>query len=329
MDNKAVIVIKSTVPVGTCDKVREYIRTKTDKEFFVVNNPEFLKEGSAIIDFMKPDRIVIGAKNEYPSVVLADLYAPLTKKGYKIMFMSNLSAELTKYAANCFLATKISFVNEMARLCDQTGADINEVREGMGTDQRIGKYFLYPGPGYGGSCFPKDVKALMTTAKDYGMKLEIVHAAEDVNAGQKVLMAHKMKDAQGDLSGKTFTFWGVAFKANTDDIRETPAIDMLQELNKQGATVKFYDPIASDNFEKFVAENGLNAQRVDNKYEALNDSDGLVIVTEWNEFQNPDFKKIQEGLRTKHIYDARNILEASKCIEHGLAYYCIGKNSHR
>ena len=324
-----VVVIKSTVPVGTCNEIRDLIASKTDKEFFLVNNPEFLKEGSAVEDFMRPDRVIIGSDNAEASRAMDELYAPLIVQGNPIYHMSNLSAEMSKYAANCFLATKISFINEIAKLCDLTGADVNQVRKGISSDRRIGKHFLYPGPGYGGSCFPKDVKALVYTAKEHGMNLQIVQATEDVNDAQKTRMYDKMKDFfSGDLKGRTFAFWGVAFKANTDDVREASAIYMAKALVEAGAEVRFYDPVASENFEKLLTQFPVcegKVHRVDNMYDCLNECDGMVTMTEWREFRIPDFSIIKKKLKVPVIFDARNLYETEKVLDEGFDYQAIGK----
>ena len=329
MSEDAIIVIKSTVPVGTCEMIRNLIKENTDKKFHIVNNPEFLKEGTAVDDFMKPDRVVIGHADQYAADAMSELYAPLVRQGNPIYMMSNLSAEMTKYAANCFLATKISFINEIAKLCDLAGADVNEVRKGIGSDSRIGHQFLYPGPGYGGSCFPKDVKALMHTARDHGMTLKVVEATEEVNEEQKKRMFEKIVSYYGsDLSGKTFTFWGVAFKANTDDVRETSAITMSKELIKAGATVNYYDPEASENFGKMMSEfSELEGKLIsfDNKYDALTNSDGLVTMTEWREFTAPDFVEIEKRLNKKVIFDSRNLYDTKKVLDLGFDYFAIGK----
>ncbi|MBK26487.1 MAG: UDP-glucose 6-dehydrogenase [Halobacteriovorax sp.] len=325
-----IVVIKSTVPVGTSTKLREFISTKTNKTFHLVNNPEFLKEGSAVEDFMRPDRVVIGHQSEVAAKAMEELYSPLVRQGNPIYMMSNLSAEMTKYAANCFLATKISFINEIAGLCDLAGADINEVRKGISSDIRIGKHFFYPGPGYGGSCFPKDVQALVHTAKELGTDLKIVQATEEVNNSQKTYMYKKINNHfNGDLKGKTFAFWGVAFKANTDDVREAPAIYMSKALVQAGATVRFYDPEASENFSKLmeaypVTEGKL--ELVKDMYECINGCDGLVTMTEWREFQAPDFKKIKAALKTPVIFDGRNLYQTEKVLSEGFEYYAIGKH---
>lgn len=324
LSDDAIIVIKSTVPVGTCEKIKTLVAKHTTKKFHIVNNPEFLKEGSAVEDFMKPDRVVIGHADEYAANAMAELYEPLVRQGNPIYMMSNLSAEMTKYAANCFLATKISFINDIAKLCDFTGADINEVRKGIASDQRIGGHFLYPGPGYGGSCFPKDVKALIFTAKEYGTNLRVVEATEDVNDDQKVRMFEKMKKHYGDLKGKTFAFWGVAFKANTDDVRETSAIYMAKALIKEGATVHFFDPVASENFLKVMDHNPA-LKKFDNKYDALTGCDALVTMTEWREFSAPDFEEVKNRLKAPVLFDGRNLYDTHKVLELGFKYFAIGK----
>ncbi len=327
--DETVIVIKSTVPVGTSVKVREYIEKFTKKSFYIVNNPEFLKEGSAVDDFMRPDRVIIGHREEFPKEVMEDLYGPLVRQGNPIYMMSNLSAEMSKYAANSFLATKISFINHIARLCDVTGADIEEVRKGISSDRRIGGHFFYPGPGYGGSCFPKDVKALIHTGKEYGINLDILVSTEEVNESQKTYILEKIKKHYGDLSGKTFTFWGVAFKANTDDIRESSAIYMARALVSEGATVNYFDPVAADNFEEFMASDELckgKLKRFSNKYDALQESSGLITVTEWREFQTPDLAEIKSRLKEPVIFDARNLYKTQRVLKEGFTYYAIGKH---
>ena len=325
----AIIVIKSTVPVGTNSELRKLISEHTKKNFHLVNNPEFLKEGSAVEDFMRPDRVIIGHQDELAFHVMEELYAPLVRQGNPIYGMSNLSAEMSKYAANCFLATKISFINEIARLCDATNADIEEVRKGISSDKRIGGHFLYPGPGYGGSCFPKDVKALIATAEDYGMELKIVNATELVNDEQKVYVFHKIKKYfKGDLKNRIITFWGVAFKANTDDVREASAITMALELIKEGATVHFFDPVASENFLKVMKDYPECEGKIksfDNKYDCLIGSDALVTMTEWREFRVPDFNEVKSRLKTKVIFDGRNLYETEKIKSEGFDYFAVGK----
>ena len=320
-----IIVLKSTVPVGTGENVKKYLSEKTDKKYVVVNNPEFLKEGSAVEDFMKPERVIIGTDNDQAWEVMEELYEPFNRQTSRTIRMSNLSAEMTKYAANCFLATKISFMNEIARLCDKTGADVTEVRHGISTDSRIGTQFLYPGPGYGGSCFPKDVKALAYTAQQHGMNLKIVETTEEVNAQQKFYMFEKMKAHFGDLSGKTIAIWGVAFKANTDDIRETPAIYTVKALTEAGAKVRFYDPVADDNFEAYAKEAGFNAQKVEHRYDALDGADALCVLTEWKEFRMPDFKEMKSRLKAPVLFDGRNLYKTKHVLEEGFTYFAVGK----
>lgn len=325
----AVVVIKSTVPVGTGKKIKEMIAAKTKVTFHLVNNPEFLKEGSAVEDFMRPDRVIIGHDNEAAAEMMRELYKPLLRQGNPIYMMSNLSAEMSKYAANCFLATKISFINEIARLCDATDADIEEVRKGISSDKRIGGHFLYPGPGYGGSCFPKDVKALMFTAREHGMNLKIVEATEEVNDAQKKRVFEKIQDHfKGDVAGKTFTFWGVAFKANTDDVREASAITMARELCGSGAKVQIFDPVATENYLHIMKEYPECADKItafDNKYDALNGAHGLVTMTEWREFYEPDFNEIKARLVVPVIFDGRNLYETARVQKAGFHYYAIGK----
>ena len=326
LQDGAVVVVKSTVPVGTGDKVRAHLETKTKKKFFVVNNPEFLKEGSAVEDFMKPERIIIGSYDAGAAAVLDELYEPFNRQVPRVIHMSNISAEMTKYAANCFLATKISFMNEVAQLCDIVGADVEEVRHGISTDSRIGSQFLYPGPGYGGSCFPKDVKALVYTARENGISFQIVEAVEAVNKEQKKYVAGKvLKHFKGDLSGKTFVLWGTAFKANTDDIRETPAIDTARALIKAGASVRIHDPEAADNFVRFMKESGHEVSKFENKYDALNGADALIVLTEWKQYRTPDFDEIKSRLTTPLIFDGRNLYSTKKVLDEGFTYYAIGK----
>lgn len=319
------VILKSTVPIGTGSAVKEYLASKTDKKFHIVNNPEFLKEGAAVNDFMKPERVVIGTDNDYAWEIMDKLYDPFFRLSKRTIRMSNLSAEMTKYAANCFLATKISFMNEISRLCDKTGADVEEVRHGISTDSRIGTQFLYPGPGYGGSCFPKDVKALLYTARQNDMELEIIKSAEEVNHEQKTYMFTKMQTHFGDLKGKKVALWGTAFKANTDDIRETPAIYMVKALNDAGADVVFYDPVADDNFEAYAKENGLRATKNESKYGTLEGADCLLVLTEWKEFRMPDFMEIKNRLKNPVIFDGRNLYKTKYMNEFDFTYYAIGK----
>lgn len=326
LNDGAVVVVKSTVPVGTGAKVRELLQSKTKKKFYVVNNPEFLKEGSAVEDFMKPERIIIGFQETAAADLIEELYEPFNRQVKRTIRMSNISAEMTKYAANCFLATKISFMNEIARLCDAMGADVEEVRHGISTDSRIGSQFLYPGPGYGGSCFPKDVKALVYTAKEQGLNLQIVEAVEKVNADQKMYMVGKVKKHYGnDLKGKIFVIWGVAFKANTDDVRETPAIDTARALVEAGAKVRFFDPEAGDNFQRHMNTLEIPVDQFENKYDALNGAHGLIVLTEWKQFRAPDFEEIRTRLQEKVIFDGRNLYNTHKVLELGFKYYAVGK----
>ncbi len=329
LSDGAIVVIKSTVPVGTHKVIEKLMKEHTSKKFGLVNNPEFLKEGSAIDDFMKPDRVVIGCADDYAAKVMQELYAPLVLQGHPIHIMSNLSAEMTKYAANCLLATKISFINEIARLCDITGADIDEVRKGISSDRRIGPHFIYPGPGYGGSCFPKDVKALIHTGKTVGMNMKVIQAVEDVNAEQKLYMFEKTKKFfKGDLKGKKIAFWGVSFKPKTDDIRESPAIYMAKAFAKEGAQVVFFDPEGHKNFQKLMDNNPETKGKVigaNNKYDCLNGCDALLLVTEWPEFRSPDFSEIKSRLKSANIFDARNIYPIKKMQDDGFNYHAIGR----
>lgn len=323
----SIVVVKSTVPVGTGNKVREHLKTKTKKNFFVVNNPEFLKEGSAVEDFMKPERIIIGAREEEAAAVIEELYEPFNRQIKRTIRMSNISAEMTKYAANCFLATKISFMNEVARLCDIVGADVDEVRHGISTDSRIGSQFLYPGPGYGGSCFPKDVKALVYTSRENGVPFRIVEAVEEVNKEQKKYMVGKVKKHFGnDLKGKIFVVWGTAFKANTDDIRETPAIDTVVALHEAGAKIRIHDPAAADHFEQLMNKMNIPIDQFENKYDALNGADALIVLTEWKQYRAPDFDEIKSRLKTPLIFDGRNLYSTKKVLEQGFTYYAVGKH---
>lgn len=322
----SIVVVKSTVPVGTGNKIREYLKSKTKKQYYVVNNPEFLKEGSAVEDFMKPERIIIGAQETKAADVIEDLYEPFNRQVKRTIRMSNISAEMTKYAANCFLATKISFMNEVAKLCDIVGADVEEVRHGISTDSRIGSQFLYPGPGYGGSCFPKDVKALVYTARENGINFKIVEAVEEVNKAQKKYLVEKVKKHfKNDLKGKTFVLWGTAFKANTDDIRETPAIDTAVALHEAGAKIRIHDPEAANNFEQLMTSMGIPVDQFENKYDALNGADGLLVLTEWKQYRAPDFDEIKSRLKTPLIFDGRNLYNTKKVLEQGFTYYAIGK----
>jgi UDPglucose 6-dehydrogenase len=324
-----VVVIKSTVPIGTAAKVKSYLAAKNRSDLVVVNNPEFLKEGAAINDFMKPDRVVIGTNNEAAKELMQQLYAPLVRQGNPIFFMSNISAELTKYAANAFLATKISFINDMARLCDVIGADVEELRQGIGSDVRIGKHFLYPGPGYGGSCFPKDVRALLSSAKEYNLELPIIKAAEKVNDEIKHVMSKKFKAyfPASDITGLKVAIWGLAFKANTDDVRETAALSVVEDLIEMGVTsIRVYDPMAMENFKSLLSPEQLKCiEFVSSGQDCLRDVDALFVLTEWTEFRNPDFKLMADVMRKKVIFDGRNLLVHKDALNAGFEYFAHGK----
>jgi UDPglucose 6-dehydrogenase len=330
-----VIVDKSTVPVGTAQLVEEAIikssggaiaSSEKDKKtgaFDVVSNPEFLREGVAVDDFMKPDRVVIGTSSEKARKVMTDLYAPFVRQGNPVIFMDRRSAELTKYAANSFLATKISFMNEIAQLCEKLGADVDMVRRGIGSDDRIGKRFLFPGIGYGGSCFPKDVQALVKSAEEVNYDFKILNAVMEVNRKQKLHLVSKIKDYfKNDLKGKKVALWGLAFKPNTDDIREAPALEIIDALLKEGVTVAAYDPEAMPNVRRLVGDKIIFS---DNQYECLKDADALVIATEWNEFRTPDFLQIISALKQKVIFDGRNLFDIHAIRELGFYYESIGR----
>ena len=316
-------IIKSTVPVGTADRVREIMGQYCSHAFDVVSNPEFLKEGAAVGDFMKPDRIVVGCRDVATHAVVEEIYRPLLRTGKPILFMDNRSAELSKYAANAFLATKISFINELSRLCEGVGADVDAVRRGAGTDSRIGLRFFFPGVGYGGSCFPKDVKALMYTAQDAGTPLSILEAVEDVNQAQKRWMGEKILARHGgDLSGKRFAIWGLSFKPNTDDMREAPSIEIIEVLLSAGAKVVAYDPEA---MEEAKHDLGDRVDYAESALEALQNADAVVLVTEWNEFRNPDWNKLAERMRGNEVYDGRNLYEPEVVRAAGFTYTGIGR----
>jgi UDPglucose 6-dehydrogenase len=318
-----VIVNKSTVPVGTADKVRAAIAKNYHGDFDVVSNPEFLREGVAVDDFMKPDRVVIGTNSERARKLMSELYAPFVRQGNPIIFMDERSSELTKYAANSFLAMKISFMNEIAQLCERMGADVDMVRRGIGSDDRIGKRFLFSGIGYGGSCFPKDVQALIKSADEFDYDFKILKAVEKVNANQKVHLVEKIKSFyQGNLKGKHFALWGLAFKPSTDDIREAPALSMIKALLQEGATITAYDPEAMSNVKNEIGNNINYAQ---SQYQALEGADALLIATEWSEFRTPDFERIGQLLLSKVIFDGRNLFEVAKLQQLGYQYISIGR----
>jgi UDPglucose 6-dehydrogenase len=318
-----VIVDKSTVPVGTAEKVQAAIAAHYAGEFDVVSNPEFLREGVAVDDFMKPDRVVIGTQSERARKVMNDLYAPFVRQGNPIIFMDEKSAELTKYAANSFLATKISFMNEIAQLCERMGADVDMVRRGIGSDDRIGKRFLFPGIGYGGSCFPKDVQALIKSAEDVQYHFSILQAVEAVNERQKKHLLPKIRSHfNGNLQGVKLALWGLAFKPNTDDIREAPALQLIEALTSEGAIMVAYDPEAMSNVKKLV---GDKIQYAANPYDALVGADALIIATEWSEFRTPDFDRIGETLQQKVIFDGRNLFDVKQMKALGYHYESIGR----
>lgn len=335
MNGYKVVVNKSTVPVGTADKVRVAVASKTKHKFDVVSNPEFLKEGAAIDDFMKPDRIVIGADSPKAAALMQELYAPFVRTGKPILVMDIRSSEMTKYASNAMLATKISFINEMALICAGLGADIDNVRKGMGHDRRIGFEFLFPGVGYGGSCFPKDVQALARTAKEHGIDAKVLHSVEAVNDRQKSLLsnlilkhfaqekvARKPSQAKKPLAGKTIAIWGLSFKPRTDDMREAPSVKIINNLLRAGAKVRAHDPVAIDEARK-VLKNKVTFFESD--YETLRGADALAVVTEWNEFRTPDFQKVKRLLNKPVIFDGRNIYNQAELRKMGFTYYGIGR----
>lgn len=324
MTEYKVIVDKSTVPVGTSKKVHDVIAKNASVEFDVVSNPEFLREGVAVEDFMKPDRVVIGTTSERAQKLLTDLYAPFVRQGNPIIFMDEESAELTKYAANSFLATKITFMNEIARLCELFGADVDLVRRGIGSDERIGKRFLFPGIGYGGSCFPKDVKALVKSAEDVKYNFRILKSVEEVNEEQKLYLLPRIKKHFRSLSGKTFAVWGLAFKPNTDDIREAPALQMIDELLKARCTIKVFDPEAMNNVKALYGDKLIYTE---SQYDALEGADALIIATEWSEFRTPDFDRISNIMPSKVIFDGRNLFDLDKMQECGFHYESIGRRT--
>ena len=330
MTKYLLIVTKSTVPVGTAKQVRLVVQKELDKrkvklEFDVASNPEFLKEGAAIEDFLKPDRIVVGLDSARAEELMKSLYKPFTLNGHPIIFMDITSAEMTKYAANSMLATKISFMNDMANLCEIVGADINMVRKGIGSDTRIGTKFIYPGIGYGGSCFPKDVKALIKTAKCFNYDLRVLQAVEDVNDNQKAVMFYKVeKYFKGKLKGKKIALWGLSFKPQTDDMREAPSLVLIEKFLKAGARIIAYDPVAMPEARRILKD---SIEYADDLYLALNNADCLVLVTEWPEFKFPDFGSIKKKMKQPVIFDGRNIFEYAELKRKGFTYFCIGVNT--
>ncbi|WP_299065968.1 UDP-glucose/GDP-mannose dehydrogenase family protein [uncultured Polaribacter sp.] len=331
MNKRLIVVDKSTVPIGTADKVKATIQAELNKrgeniEFHVVSNPEFLKEGAAIDDFMKPDRVVIGADSDYAFDKMKQLYSPFFRTHDRFITMDIRSAEMTKYAANTMLATKISFMNEIANICERVGADANKVRIGIGSDKRIGYSFIYPGAGYGGSCFPKDVKALKKIAEENGYKANLIESVENVNDAQKLVIAYKIVKRFGeDLTGFTFGLWGLAFKPGTDDMREAPAIYIVKELEKRGAKVNAYDPKAIEESKEFYLKDAKNIKYCNSKYEVLQGADALILLTEWKEFRSPDFEEIKTQLKSPIIFDGRNQYNAFNLEDNGFEYFQIGK----
>ena len=318
-----IVIDKSTVPVGTAEKVQKAIAENCKSDFDVVSNPEFLREGLAVEDFMKPDRVIIGTSSEKAKKILSDLYAPFVRQGNPLVFMDVRSAELTKYAANSFLATKISFMNEVAILCERLGADVDMVRRGLGSDDRIGKRFLFPGIGYGGSCFPKDVKALVQSAHEVNYDFNILRAVMHVNEKQKTYFLPRIKKYfNSDIKNKKITLWGLAFKPNTDDIREAPALAIIDELLKEGAVITAFDPEAMPNVKRKL---GDKINFAANEYEAIKDCDALIVATEWNEFRTPDFDRMVSLMKNKAIFDGRNVYEPGKMKELGFHYESIGR----
>ena len=331
IEDYKVVVNKSTVPIGTFEKVRSAIhdelekRKRTDIDFDVVSNPEFLKEGSAIDDFMKPDRIVGGVTNTRSAELLKELYDPFVRNGHPLIIMDIQSSELTKYASNAMLATRISFMNEIARLCDKTGADIEMIRKGIGTDSRIGSPFLYAGLGYGGSCFPKDVKAIIQTFNDFKIKSKILSAVDNVNIEQRKVFIDKiLKNYDGNISRLTFAIWGLSFKPQTDDIREAPSIDVVNFLLESGAKIKAYDPVAIDLFKSHIGEN-KNIEYFSDEYSVLDNADALILLTEWHQFRRPNFDEMKKKMNSLTIFDGRNQYNPERMKERGFKYICIGR----
>ena len=332
IEDYKIVINKSTVPVGTADLVKSIIQKELEArhrsvQFDVVSNPEFLKEGDAVNDFMKPDRVIVGTDDVRTAKLLETLYAPFARSREKMIVMSIRSAEMTKYAANCMLATKISFMNEIANICERVGADVKDVRIGIGSDHRIGYSFIYPGVGYGGSCFPKDVKALIHTAEANDYHPELVHAVDNVNNRQKIVLVDKIKNyfkEQGGVKEKRLAIWGLAFKANTDDIRDSAAIETIKKLTEAGMQIQAYDPEAATNCRKELSDNSL-CKIVDDQYEALDQADALAVLTDWNQFRNPDFNKIKHHLTAPIIFDGRNLYSSSLLASQGFAYFGIGR----
>lgn len=322
MDDYKIIVTKSTVPIGTCRKVIEVIKAKTEQPFDYVSNPEFLKEGSAVEDFMKPDRVIVGTDNPAVKEIMKQLYAPFMRKSSRLIFMDPISAELTKYAANSMLATRISFMNELTELCDKVGADIENIRAGIGSDSRIGSAFLFPGVGFGGSCFPKDVRALIHTGKEHGCEMSIVQAVQDVNIYQQDRFADRIMEYFKDNSDVVLAVWGLAFKAKTDDTRESPALRCIEKFAEAGMKIKAYDPEAMKEAKEKLGEKVETSQ---DSYGILAGADALVIFTDWQEFRTPDFKMITSKLKKPVIFDGRNLYDPAYIKKQGIEYHCIGR----
>ena len=328
MKSPKVVVNKSTVPVGTAALVREAIAAETEIDFDVVSNPEFLKEGSAVDDFMKPDRVVIGADSEKAAKIMCDLYSPFVRTGKPIVVMSVPSAEITKYASNALLATKVTFMNEIANFCELVGGNVSEVRKGVGLDSRIGPSFLFPGVGYGGSCFPKDVRALIKKSSEFDYEMEIIKAVDAVNQRQKHRLVQKIVNhfgGESEISGKRFALWGLAFKPKTDDMREAPSLTVISDLAKLGASVSAYDPEALESAREILDKSGDAVKLCASAYEALSGADALIIVTEWNEFRKPDFQRVASELNNKVIFDGRNLYDPKNIEEQGFVYHSIGR----
>jgi UDPglucose 6-dehydrogenase len=327
MEDYLVVITKSTVPINTSEKVRSAVKEELEKrnstiEFDVASNPEFLKEGAAVNDFLKPDRIVVGTDSERAEKIINRLYKPFLLNGHPVIIMDIKSAEMTKYAANAMLATKISFMNEVANLCEAVGADVNLVRKGIGSDPRIGNKFIYPGAGYGGSCFPKDVKALVRIGNEYKTPLRILESVEEANDHQKTVIGDKVLDHFGELKGKKIAVWGLSFKPETDDMREAPSLVIINSLLKNGAEVSAYDPVAMEESKRIL---GDKITYVKERYEALVDADALVVVTEWAEFRVPNYRMMEKLMKHKVVFDGRNIYDPLEMAEHGFSYYCIGR----
>lgn len=321
-----VIVSKSTCPVGTCDQIKKIISGNTKAKFDVVSNPEFLKEGAAVNDFMSPDRVIVGTKSNKAAKIMKELYSSFMRVSERFILMDERSSELTKYSANSMLALRISFMNEIANLCEKTGSDIDMIRVGIGSDPRIGNSFLFSGVGYGGSCFPKDVKGLIKTAEEFDYDFKLLKAIDSINEKQKLIIVNKIKKHFGNkLIGKTFAVWGLAYKPRTDDIREAPALNIIKNLSVSKAKIQAFDPAANDNVRRYFKDSEVNIKFFDNYYQALKNADALILITEWNEFRKPDFYKVKKLLKNPVIFDGRNIYNPALLRSKGFVYYGIGK----